>query len=360
MKPLPFLYFFGIAQLIFLLPKLFSENHIKHLKNRLLISTLFCLSIICYVYASNVLRIRPDFMINLTEVFWFAVSPLLYLYTRSLLDNTFQLQKKHGLFFLFSIYNLIQYIFISLGIEFTFRSLIDSMYMYTLLFIAAYLLHIFLFTGLALQAILSSIKKYKHSFSESQIDVLWLRNYFILFIIINFLFTVHLVSTIIFENYHARFEYLLVLYFEIFIITISYKMVNHPEFILPNKELSYVNSPLTPDELKQNIDLIHHVMDVEKIYLDKSLSLADVSTITQLSENKLSQTFSQGLNTNFYDFVNQYRIEEAKKRLRNPLYAHFKIQSIAEDSGFNSKASFYRIFKKECKMTPSEYMSAEF
>ena len=57
----------------------------------------------------------------------------------------------------------------------------------------------------------------------------------------------------------------------------------------------------------------------------------------------------------FPDFINQYRIEEAKKRLLDPAKKHYTVLAIAEEVGFNSKSSFNNVFKKHVKMTPSEF-----
>ena len=58
---------------------------------------------------------------------------------------------------------------------------------------------------------------------------------------------------------------------------------------------------------------------------------------------------------NFYEFVNSYPVDEIKKLLNDPEKKHFKMISLAYDTGFNSKASFNRIFKQLTNQTPSEY-----
>ena len=57
----------------------------------------------------------------------------------------------------------------------------------------------------------------------------------------------------------------------------------------------------------------------------------------------------------FYDYINQFRVEEVKERLRNPEFKHYSIESIGLDSGFNSKSSFFSIFKKHTSLTPYNY-----
>jgi AraC-like DNA-binding protein len=62
-----------------------------------------------------------------------------------------------------------------------------------------------------------------------------------------------------------------------------------------------------------------------------------------------------GLGMNFYDFINEYRIEEVKEQLLNPKNNILTNVAVAYDSGFNSKSTFNALFKKYVKMTPKDY-----
>jgi AraC-like DNA-binding protein len=62
-----------------------------------------------------------------------------------------------------------------------------------------------------------------------------------------------------------------------------------------------------------------------------------------------------GFNMNFNDFINGFRIEDFKQRLVNPVNTKFSLMGLAYDAGFNSKASFYRAFKKATGQTPSQF-----
>ncbi|MBO9690824.1 AraC family transcriptional regulator [Chryseobacterium sp.] len=100
-------------------------------------------------------------------------------------------------------------------------------------------------------------------------------------------------------------------------------------------------------------------MQKERPYLDEELSLQKLSLLMEVSTHQLSQTINQGLNTNFYRFVNAYRIEEVRKKLRDPEFEKYSILGIAFESGFNSKSTFNKIFKEETGMTPSEFKKSE-
>ena len=96
-------------------------------------------------------------------------------------------------------------------------------------------------------------------------------------------------------------------------------------------------------------------MEGEKLYQDSSLNLRSLSAQTQLSEREISNALNHYLGKNFYTFVNEYRVEEAKERLSDINNNHLSIISIAYDSGFNSKATFNRIFKSLTGNPPNFY-----
>jgi AraC-like DNA-binding protein len=73
------------------------------------------------------------------------------------------------------------------------------------------------------------------------------------------------------------------------------------------------------------------------------------------SANYLSQIINEQLKVNFYDFVNGYRVEEAKRLMCSTERQNTNILKIALDSGFNSKSAFYTAFKKATSITPTQY-----
>jgi YesN/AraC family two-component response regulator len=75
-----------------------------------------------------------------------------------------------------------------------------------------------------------------------------------------------------------------------------------------------------------------------------------------LKASTISQLVNQNTDYNFNDYINSYRVEETKKMLSDPEYSNYTIVAIGLEAGFNSKASFYRAFRKFEEMTPSEYL----
>lgn len=124
-------------------------------------------------------------------------------------------------------------------------------------------------------------------------------------------------------------------------------------------EKSQEKTGTSDDRLQKMSEELLDYMKSEKPYLDEELSLSKLSSFLGVSSNQLSQMINQNLNTNFYKFVNSYRINEVKEKLKDSKYDHYSILGIAFESGFNSKSTFNKIFKEETGLTPSEYKKSE-
>ncbi len=117
----------------------------------------------------------------------------------------------------------------------------------------------------------------------------------------------------------------------------------------------YAELPFDPDATLSELSAI---MEKHRLYRNSELKLKDLSSKLSLSTHQLSQLLNQEMGLNFYDFVNQYRVKETLTRLADPASRNLTILSIALDAGFNSHASFYRIFKKATGMTPTVYIQS--
>lgn len=122
---------------------------------------------------------------------------------------------------------------------------------------------------------------------------------------------------------------------------------------LPAKK--YEKSTLTPERAERYLKRLLRCMETEKPYVDGELTLPKLAERLSIPAPHLSQTINERLRQNFFDFVNSYRVEEAKRRLLDPAKQHYSVLAIAEEVGFNSKSSFNAVFKKHVRMTPSEF-----
>jgi len=85
------------------------------------------------------------------------------------------------------------------------------------------------------------------------------------------------------------------------------------------------------------------------------LNLDNLVETLSLPARHLSQVINVAFNQNFFDFISDYRILEAKQKLYDPVYKDKTILHVLFDVGFNSKSSFNHLFKKKTGMTPSEF-----
>lgn len=107
-------------------------------------------------------------------------------------------------------------------------------------------------------------------------------------------------------------------------------------------------------EIKYFKKEIEDLMITEKPYLDSELTLAKFSALLNLNTVKVSNLLNTGFHKNFNDFMNEYRVEEVKKRMQKAENTHLTILGIALECGFNSKSSFNRAFKKHTGVSPKE------
>lgn len=93
----------------------------------------------------------------------------------------------------------------------------------------------------------------------------------------------------------------------------------------------------------------------QKLYLDPELKPSHLAAALVTSPAMIRQTIQQETGQSFSDFINQYRIEEVKKRLVHPRFAHYNVLSIGLEAGFSSKAKFYTTFKDCTGCSPQVY-----
>jgi len=117
----------------------------------------------------------------------------------------------------------------------------------------------------------------------------------------------------------------------------------------------YEKSTLTPDLADIYLLRLRSRMIAEKPYLDGELTLPKLARVIGISPNHLSQAINENLNQSFLDYINSYRVAEAKCRLLDPAYGHYSILAIAEEVGFNSKPAFNAAFKKFAGKSPSDF-----
>ena len=118
----------------------------------------------------------------------------------------------------------------------------------------------------------------------------------------------------------------------------------------------YKYTKLTDEECKQICDKLNRYFDNDRPYINPNLKIVDLAQAVNSSSHNLSYIFNHYLNTNYYDFVNEYRVKEFKRLVEELEVSKYSISSLAEKCGFSSRAAFFRSFKKLTGITPNEYI----
>lgn len=139
--------------------------------------------------------------------------------------------------------------------------------------------------------------------------------------------------------------------FSFLIYLFSFLFLKKHHFVLEK----YATSSVGLAESKKLVQQVRTLFDVEETYLNHRTSLHLIAEKLAVTPRLLSQAINESEQVNFSEFVNQYRIERAKRLLVEPARKQDKIATIAFDSGFGNLTSFNVAFKARVKMTPSQY-----
>ena len=100
-------------------------------------------------------------------------------------------------------------------------------------------------------------------------------------------------------------------------------------------------------------------LEESKPYLNKNLTIGELADSIEVPAYQLSQLINDQLDKSFFELINSYRVQEVKLRFFEPKYRNLTLLGIAMECGFNSKASFHRIFKQLTNQTPTEYIKTK-
>lgn len=124
---------------------------------------------------------------------------------------------------------------------------------------------------------------------------------------------------------------------------------------VPEKE-KYQKSKIESSTATSIYERLTLCMEKERLFLNPNLKLQDVADAIRCSSGEISQTLNIFMNTNFTDFVNQYRIDEFIRQVQEDTSHKYTLSSLSEQCGFSSRTSFFRSFKKQKGMSPAEYI----
>jgi AraC-like DNA-binding protein len=355
----------GAAQGVLLALALLTTKSGRRTANRLLAALTLTISLAvsgAVLLTSNYVFAFPHFS-RIHQPFVFLAAPLLYLYLRELTAREQRFQKHdflHFIPFVLCVVYLLPYYLQSstqkiqvLVSEYIQESFGAWYYIRSALLIAQVLVYLILIVLL----IIRYSRKTKARDSARDRAVLFEIRFFVIA-------TAVLWVAVVLRYAIPTMPNLLVpLGASLLIYAMGYLKLRRPEPEIAERDerpaRKYEKSTLTPERSQRYLDRLLNFMKTEKPFTDGDLTIQKLAEKLSIPPNHLSQTINERLGQTFSDFINSYRVEEAKRKLLDPASSHLSVLGIAEEVGFNSKSSFNSVFKKHTNMTPSEFRSAE-
>ena len=360
----------GAAQGIILSVLLFATDNSKGKANRILavLICLFSLRLGEFTgYWTPFFMNYPHFLF-VTSSFPFLFGALLFLYVKRISNGINVFKKIELLHFLpFIIHIIFLLPFYLQSSEYKISVVMNSIYTSDPVLPARYFIirsaQDILMLSYAWMS-LKTLKIHNQTVSEKKTGKqTWLRNLVIGFAVFIFLDVLNIIELIIFKyRFVTEIDSILLVSSTLLIYTLGYFAMKKPQLIsgeLVNKgAIKYEKSRLRDEIAERYLNRLIESMETNKIFTNNDLNLSILSKELDIPQHHLSQILNEKLNQSFFDFVNKYRVEEAKRLLRCPDYFHYTILAIALESGFNNKVSFNSFFKKFTGFTPSQYRNA--
>lgn len=311
---------------------------------------------------------NKDYVLNFTPhlffigvVFIYLAGPTFYLYVNSLVYRDFRLNKGHLLhaipFFIMLLIFITNYHIYSSETK---LSLIKGNNVLTstfwIVFNILFLIQILVYFIVDLHILKKYSSEIKQQYSSvKNINLNWLKLIIYGFIagwlssvavLIGGTLITHILNELVFINFFTFF---------IFFNIIYYKGFAQPEIFSGIEDRQkYVSSKLSDLEAKSYLACLLEFMDSKKPFLNPTLTLKELAGQVGIPARYLSQVINEYTRLNFYDFISQYRIEEAKRILAEPL-TNKTVLEVLYEVGFNSKSSFNTAFKKFTGVTPTHF-----
>jgi len=316
---------------------------------------------------------------------WFmALGPLIYFYFLSVTNRDFKFESKHLLHFIPMVltkleraiaygYDIVWLHWIKgnplTGHHGTRGELIDTGWpVLNLIWEFAVPLSVIFYTI----ATLKLYQKYRlylgTAFSDVQpVKLSWLRNFIIAFVTMMVVFWIfRLTSEFLTDGlsyisqWYSYFGWGVIIYY---VSIAGYynrsEAINQLQFEPDQAPELAPMSPTLPEELIVSEQELTEFLDEHKSYLQPGLTLKELAKEMDVPSGQLSRSINSLFGQNFNDFINRYRVEYVQRAMLDPNYAHLSLLGIAFESGFNSKATFNRVFKNHTGLSPSAYVKEQ-
>ena len=358
----------GVAQALLLGAALLSVKRGNRIANPFLAAFVFVIAIGVggATMAQDRFIILYPHLLKIQDPFFILGAPLLYLYVRTLIKGRAGSGKRdllHFLPFALCLLYLLPFYFLSSKAKlFSVGSYYDFWARWSYIRSTTLILQFVVYMSLIAWMLVAYSRKLKRQTSPGEASVLFQVRFLLATLTAIGVFgSLKFVLTIIFPAYNTETVDLLVpASLSVFVYAMGYIGLRKPEVLTGMEELPpaprrYEKSTLTLERSDTYRGRLLELMNTEKPYLDGGLTLQKLAKALAVSPHHLSQTINEQLNQNFIDFINAYRIEEAKRLLTNLAKKHYSILAVSEEVGFNSKSAFNTAFRRHANMTPSAF-----
>ncbi|HZY80953.1 MAG TPA: AraC family transcriptional regulator [Cyclobacteriaceae bacterium] len=326
---------------------------------------LLSISIHLLEYSADIsgVSVRYPAIIAITYPLIFCIGPFYYLYCNSLLTGRYRFRLKTIVHFIPSalvLVAMLPFYMMPGEAKVEFITGIDQngtleIPIEQIVFMCAHIAQTLIYIILAYRVIGQQREKFKQVSSDvtaiRKLDWLKMVNLYLSIFLCMYLLVVVLLTSV--DSYQIELDYVLMAAMSIGIYAIGFWAIDSPEIFksLPVVEQSK-DRRLDPGRQEVLKERVLEIMERQKPYLKSDLRILDLARIMNVPDHELSSLINDAFGVNFYDFVNKYRVEEAKKLLS---HENGKILTVAFEVGFNSKATFNRAFKKFTQSTPSGF-----
>jgi AraC-like DNA-binding protein len=306
------------------------------------------------------------------EPFTLLIGPLLYFYVRSFKEQiTWRKAWPHLVLFFLYIINA-YFLFTGVGMKYPPATEVPpevTRHPLSVYPVTGRLIQRLVYYVLALRVLSNYQRSIRQLFSDvSQINLNWVRwlvNGYLVFVVV----TIIAYSLIL--KYPANFSLWVLMIgtvVTVYIYMAAWKGISQSTLwqvkpgikkeVIEEKmqEAEQLVSKKTTD--KKYVDVVSRIiylMENEKLYQETELTLLDLANKLRLPSYQVSQAINEGLDKSFYDVINGYRVEEAKRLLADPKNLNYTILSVGFEAGFNSKTTFNTVFKKFTGLTPTDF-----
>lgn len=366
-----FLIYSGVSTILFLI-LLLSRTWKKREASKILTIALLSFLLLFLTYASSYLK--WDFWISAVSplgfIIPFILGPLIFQYIKTIYTSNIDFRRfirsliPFGVAFVF--YSIPQYV---LGLPWEERTTVYQII--SLLIPSLGILHLAYYLFLSNKLLRRYRMLVKNNYANiSTLDLNWLSIWiwgFILFLIIDMISGLILVA---YPLLHSSIVYLNLFYLVLLIWYIGYYGVNQVQvFLLEEAPIESIKKETSQEgtikyksyfnceseeftALKTQLEI---VFIEQELFKRQDLSLKETADILDISDKKLSYLLNICLASNFYEYVNTHRVDFFRKKMEEGAADKLTLLAIAFDSGFNSKATFNRVFKQKIGMTPKEF-----